>query len=250
MSENNREGPLTRMGAVLSIGILNAGGRNTTISMETRDGHLKQNAICGLVLFMQHWYWYPMLNFISLALSPTVLIAVDKNLKVPKSFTFTSKAKPKTFQYPELLKKTEVVAKEKLETFTLSTTAKVKARVDRKKGVTGDVEMAEDKPKEEEKKEEVKVEKKEEPEPEFLLLHNPTRILNPQEQKIIYDQFDGRYMPVLETRYAGFIVVKELRPANEGEVELFYDDEERNMDAPNPDLDPDLPEAFEFDPIV
>ena len=177
MAENKREGPLTQMGAILSIGILNAGGRNTTISMETRDGHLKQNAICGLVLFMQHWYWYPMLNFISLALSPTVLIAVDKNLKVPKSFAFTSSAKPTTFQYPELLKKTEVVAKEKLETFTLSTTAKVKARVDRKKGATGDVEMAEEKPKEEEKGEEAKVEKKEEP--DFLILHNPTRILNP-----------------------------------------------------------------------
>jgi hypothetical protein len=37
--------------------------------------------------------------------------------------------------------------------------------------------MAEEKPKEEEKGEEVKVEKKEEP--DFLILHNPTRILNP-----------------------------------------------------------------------
>lgn len=71
------------------------------------------------------------------------------------------------------------MAKEKLETFTLSTTAKVKARVDRKKGAGGDVEMAEEKPKEEEKKEEVKEEKKEEPEPEFLVIQNPSRILNP-----------------------------------------------------------------------
>lgn len=45
-------------------------------------------------------------------------------------------------------------------------------------------------------------------------------------------------------------MVRQTRPAMAGEVELFYDDEERNMDAPNPDLDPDLPAAFEFDPIV
>lgn len=58
------------------------------------------------------------------------------------------------------------MAKEKLETFTLSTTAKVKARVDRKKGAAGDVEMVEEKPKEEPKpneedksKEEAKAEK-------------------------------------------------------------------------------------------
>ena len=47
------------------------------------------------------------------------------------------------------------------------------------KGAGGDVEMAEEKPKEEEKKEEVKEEKKEEPEPEFLVIQNPSRILNP-----------------------------------------------------------------------
>jgi len=107
------------------------------------------------------------------------LVGVDKNLKVPKSFSFTSKAKPKTYQYPELKKKAEIVAKEKVETFTLSTTAKVKARVDRKRGTAGDVEMVEEKPKDEKKEEDKKEEKKEEPEPDFLLVHNPSRILNP-----------------------------------------------------------------------
>ena len=63
---------------------------------------------------------------------------------------------------------------------------------------------------------------------------------------------DGRYTPVLPGRYAGFIVLKELRPAREDEKEEFYDDEERNMDAPNPDLasDMEIPAAFEFDPAV
>jgi hypothetical protein len=36
------------------------------------------------------------------------------------------------------------------------------------------------------------------------------------------------------------------------EKELYYDDEERDLDAPNPDLvsDLDIPKAFEFDPLI
>lgn len=59
-------------------------------------------------------------------------------------------------------------------------------------------------------------------------------------------------MPVLETRFGGFVILKELNPAGEGAGDEFYDDEERDEDAPNPDLQCDLklPEPFEFDPEV
>jgi 26S proteasome regulatory subunit N2 len=130
------------MGSILSTGILNACGRNATLSLTTRDGNVRPNAIAGLVLFMQHWYWYPLLNFITLACTPTALIAVDKNLKVPKSFTFVSKAKPSMFKYPEFLKKDEGKAKEKVETAVLSTTAIVKARKDRKQKQENDNETS------------------------------------------------------------------------------------------------------------
>ena len=76
---------------------------------------MKLHSVVGLVLFLQHWYWYPMLNFITLALQPTALICVDKNLKVPKSMKMTSKAKPSMFKYPELMKKKEENKKEKVE---------------------------------------------------------------------------------------------------------------------------------------
>ena len=141
MTENKHEEILTRMGAILANGIINAGGRNASISMTTRDGNLRQNAVVGLVLFLQHWYWYPMLNFITLALTPTALICVDKNLKVPKSMKMTSKAKPSMFKYPEHMKKKEENKKEKVETVTLSTTAKVKARKNKKDKEGGDTEM-------------------------------------------------------------------------------------------------------------
>ena len=97
-----------------------------------------------MVLFMQHWYWYPMLNFVTLAMTPTAMIAVNKDLKVPKSFQVKLNAKPSLFKYPEFLKKEENKEKAKVETAVLSTTAKVKARVERKKNAEGgDAEMSE-----------------------------------------------------------------------------------------------------------
>ena len=77
---------------------------------------------------MQHWYWYPMLNFVTLAMTPTALIAVNKDLKVPKSYQIKLRAKASLFKYPEFLKKEEKKESEKVETAVLSTTTKVKAR--------------------------------------------------------------------------------------------------------------------------
>lgn len=57
---------------------------------------------------------------------------------------------------------------------------------------------------------------------------------------------------MLDSRFSGFIVLRETRRLREGETEEYYDDEERNLDAPNPDMVSDLqvPAAFEFDPAV
>ncbi len=62
---------------------------------------------------------------------------MNEQLKVPKSFTITSKAKPSLFKYPDFLKKEEGKEKEKVETAVLSTTAKVRARVVRKNKAEG-----------------------------------------------------------------------------------------------------------------
>lgn len=114
------------MGAILGTGLINACGRNASISMMTRDGQLRQNAIVGMVMFLQYWYWYPLLNFICLSMTPTALIGLDEQLKVPKSFKFSSNAKPSNFAYPEMLKKEEKKKGEKVETAQLSTANKVK----------------------------------------------------------------------------------------------------------------------------
>ena len=52
MIEDKHEEILSRMGAILSQGIINAAGRNATISLTTKDGNLRQNAVVGLVMFM------------------------------------------------------------------------------------------------------------------------------------------------------------------------------------------------------
>lgn len=108
-------------------------------------------------MFLQYWYWYPLLNFLPLSFVPTNLVALDQNLKVPKSFTFISDAPPSLFKYPEFLKLDDGKKKEKVKTAQLSTTAKVKARQDRKNKAEGGDEMdidkeAKKKQEEEEKK--------------------------------------------------------------------------------------------------
>ena len=185
MIEDKHEDILSRMGAILSQGILNAAGRNATISLITRDGNLRQNAIVGMMMFMQHWYWYPMLNFLNLTLTPTALIGLNKDLKVPKGFKPVSNAKPSLYKYPEMVVIEKDKKKEMVKTVELSTTTKAKARKDRKQGKTGepdtptptkivDKEMAD----EEEKKEEApKNDQIVEAEPDFQQLKNPSRVL-------------------------------------------------------------------------
>lgn len=74
-----------KMGAILSVGILDIGGRNMSISLTTRSGMPKIEAITGMLIFSQYWNWFPYLNFISLTLSPSVFIGVTTNFQIPKN---------------------------------------------------------------------------------------------------------------------------------------------------------------------
>lgn len=76
------EDAMARFGAVLSQGIIDAGGRNCTISMKSNSGHSNRSAIVGLALFTQFWYWFPFTNFLSLAFTPTAVIGLNRALEV------------------------------------------------------------------------------------------------------------------------------------------------------------------------
>ena len=45
MTSDRNEEILSRMGSIISNGIINAAGRNATICLTTRDGNIRQNAI-------------------------------------------------------------------------------------------------------------------------------------------------------------------------------------------------------------
>jgi len=91
---------MTKFGAILAAGILDAGGRNVTISLLSTSGHKKMAAIVGMAMFPQFWFWYPYVHFISLSFTPTAVIALNKDVKIPKQFEFISRARPSQFAYP------------------------------------------------------------------------------------------------------------------------------------------------------
>jgi 26S proteasome regulatory subunit N2 len=91
---------MAKMGAIISVGILDIGGRNMTVSLTTRSGMPKIEAIAGMLVFSQFWNWFPYLNFIGLTLTPSAFIGVTTNLKIPTSFQFKSNCKPSLFNYP------------------------------------------------------------------------------------------------------------------------------------------------------
>ncbi|KAJ3883307.1 D-isomer specific 2-hydroxyacid dehydrogenase [Lentinula edodes] len=142
---DKHEDPMAKLGAALGQGLIDAGGRNVTINLQSRAGSRNTNAIVGMVLFCQFWYWYPLAHCACLAFEPTGIIGLDGDLKVPK-FEFTSNAKPSLFAYPPTTappKKETVI---KVATAVLSTTAKVKAREKKKAAAEGDAMETDEKP--------------------------------------------------------------------------------------------------------
>ncbi|KAG6853583.1 hypothetical protein C0991_003107 [Blastosporella zonata] len=128
---DKHEDPMARFGAAIGQGLIDAGGRNVTISLQSRAGSKNTSAIVGMVMFCQFWYWYPLAHCAALAFEPTGIIGLDANLKVPK-FDYISNAKPSLFAYPSSTKPPKKETVTKVATAVLSTTAKVKAREKKK----------------------------------------------------------------------------------------------------------------------
>jgi 26S proteasome regulatory subunit N2 len=238
------EDPLARLGALLSTGIIDAGGRNGIIQLLTPNGYPKIKACAGMVVFLDFYYWFPLIHFLSLTLAPAGLIAANKDLKVPKSFEFKTNAKPSLYDYPPHLKPTDKKKEVKTTTVTLSVTDKVKARQLKKIGEKEGMEIEAPKKeevKEEDKKMEIegeKVEKKKE-EPNFKVNTNFSRVLPKQADFVAYLD-DNRYQPILKSRKRGIVFLKDTRA---GETEEYQTGE--IPEKVEPHLVP--PETFEFD---
>ena len=53
-----------------------------TVNLVREGSHVSTPAAVGLLVWTQMWFWFPYAHFLSLATTPSALIAVDKDLKV------------------------------------------------------------------------------------------------------------------------------------------------------------------------
>jgi 26S proteasome regulatory subunit N2 len=128
---DRHEDAMTKFGAALALGILDAGGRNCSIGLQTQTGNLNMAGIVGMAVFTQYWYWFPFTHFLSLSFAPTSIIGLDHDLEIP-SFKFHCATRPSLFDYPP---EQEVKTEEGptlVTTAILSTTAQAKRRAQKK----------------------------------------------------------------------------------------------------------------------
>lgn len=124
---NKHEDVMAKYGAILAQGIIDAGGRNVTLSLQSRTGHTNLQAVVGMLVFTQYWYWFPLAHCLSLAFTPTCIIGLNSDLKMPK-MELKSAAKPSLYAYPAPLEEKKSEEREKVATAVLSIAARQKRR--------------------------------------------------------------------------------------------------------------------------
>ncbi|XP_046642459.1 26S proteasome non-ATPase regulatory subunit 1-like [Daphnia pulicaria] len=124
---DKHEDVMAKFGAILAQGIIDSGGRNVTISLQSRTGHTNMSAVVGLMIFTQYWYWFPSSLCLSLAFAPTAIIGLNSDLKMPK-VEYRSNAKPSVYAPPPLLEEKKREEKERVTAAVLSITARAKRR--------------------------------------------------------------------------------------------------------------------------
>ena len=267
---------LTKMGAIMAMGLIDVGGRNCALSLSSRNGFTKMTSAAGLVLWLQHWHWYPLMHMLSVAITPTVTVALNKEFKYPKKFEIVCNSKPSVYAYPKKLEEKKEETKKRVETVALSATAKNKARMARKRvkeeeevgeaGEEGAMEVDkktddddEEETTEEEGKEKVesmdvdggddkaalaseetKPKKKREPEPTSFSVSNPARITMAQANVCAFD-LSQRYRPIRpEEKPYGVIMLTDSTPEEEEDVSA--------VKTPAQEDEADPPEPFEWTP--
>ena len=252
--KDKHEETMAKMGSIMAVGILDAGGRNCTLS-RGRDNVPRMTSTLGMALFMQYWYWYPLSYMLSASFSPCAMIAVNGKLAMPSNFVACCDAKASVFAYPPKL--SSDAGKEKARkggAAVLSTTAKAakmrkqkaaasggeggKAAMETESSVptkggaegtaSGDGAATEDG-------------KKEEEETPYNLLSNPCRVVPTQETKVRFFSLpsDGdaamtdvshenslaaaqagvRYTPVRgDGATCGIVVLRDSRPEDPEEL--------------------------------
>ena len=211
---------MSKYGAILATGIIDAGGRNVTCSLRSRHGPKRMRAVVGMTFFVQYWYWYPLTHFLSLTFSPTCAIAINKDFKMPK-LQLECSTRESLYSYPDPTRPPEKATLEKVATVKLSVTEKVKARKEKKamdkSGMASSlVSMSASVMSVVEESAEAGAEPKKEEAPSHFL-RNPSRVL-PAQSRFVSFTSDSRYKPVVQGLVHGIIVVADLRPGEDAQV--------------------------------
>ncbi|XP_025199490.1 26S proteasome non-ATPase regulatory subunit 1-like isoform X2 [Melanaphis sacchari] len=80
---DKHEDDVVKFGAILAQGIIDGGGRNVSISLESKIGHTNILTIVGLLLFTQYQYCICLAHCLSLAFTPTCVITLNTQLNMP-----------------------------------------------------------------------------------------------------------------------------------------------------------------------
>ncbi|XP_057333069.1 26S proteasome non-ATPase regulatory subunit 1 [Microplitis mediator] len=124
---DKHEDVMAKFGAILAQGIIDAGGRNVTVSLQSRTGHTNMLAVVGTLVFTQYWYWFPLTHALALAFTPTCVIGLNAQLKMPK-LEMRSNARPSIYAYPAPLEEKKREEREKVQTAVLSIAARARRR--------------------------------------------------------------------------------------------------------------------------
>uniref|UniRef100_A0A7S3E3H6 26S proteasome non-ATPase regulatory subunit 1 homolog n=1 Tax=Chloropicon laureae TaxID=464258 RepID=A0A7S3E3H6_9CHLO len=268
---DKHEDVMCKMGAIISVGLIDAGGRNVNIRLRSRNGFPRLLSVVGMAVFTQYWYWYPLSYFMSLPLTPTALIGLNENLDMPK-FSVHSKCKPSVFAYPEPVAYANNVVVSKAPTAVLSTTAKAKARAakkEAKKDQAEGMEVEESASREEQKDAaggdkkkddggkdaqqggEASGSGKDEAQPKAEaseeVKENPTRVV-PAQEKFIHFDSKGRFVPISGDASAGIIMLRDTEPGKD--VDVVAISTPVNTALAEDDTEPPPPEPFEYMPNV
>lgn len=238
---------MAKFGAILAQGIIDAGGRNVTVGLQSRTGHTDMEAVVGLLVASQFWYWFPLSHFMCLAFKPTCLVGLNAELRMPR-MSFRSNARPSLFAYPPPLEEKKEKEREKVTTAVLSVTAKAKRKeAERKKEEKMEVDEDSKKIKLEETRKETKKEEevrpvKEEPEATFEVLANPARVMR-QQLKVIQMPEGSRYVPSKDVSIGGIIM---MRDTKDQDPELLVEPVAAGGPKVEEEEEPQPPEPFEY----
>eukprot|EP00040_Diaphanoeca_grandis_P025378 m.140491 g.140491 ORF g.140491 m.140491 type:complete len:971 (-) comp30121_c0_seq1:127-3039(-) len=272
--EDKHEDILSKFGAIYAQGIVAAGGQNVTCNLVNNQGHVRMQAVVGMLVFTQFWFWFPFGHFLSLAMTPTAVICLNKDLKMPK-IELKSNASPDKFAYPPATEPPKEKSKDKVETAVLSTTAKsnVAKKGDNKKDDTKNddkdaMDIDDDAAKKTEAKTETpdadKTKSKDDdataatkddvetsdsppkPKATFSMLANPARVVA-QQFKVLELPAEGRYRAVRGGDLQFVTILTDSKPDEEEELlELQVTAESSSGPATKDDDEADPPEPFVF----